>query len=119
MARTSTFSDCLDMIGASGDIIFNIDETGVTTVQIVTKVVATNMKHVGQITSRERVELMTMCVIVSASGQTLSPAFVFPRKNLKEFMMNGSPKGSLGLVDSSGWMTAANLKRYCIEFGVV
>ena len=101
--------DCLEKIGASGDRIFNLDETGVTTVQKVPKVVATKgLKQVGQITSRERGELVTVCVIVSASGQTLPPAFVFLRKNFKEFMMHGSPEGSLGLVDSSGWMTAAN-----------
>ena len=103
--------DCLEMIGASGDRIFNLDATGVTTVQKVPKVVATEglkLKQVGQITSRERGELVTVCVIVSASGQTLPPAFVFPRKNFKDFMMHGSPDCSHGLVDSSGWMTAAN-----------
>ena len=57
-----------------------------------------------------------MCVIVSASGQTLPPAFVFPRKNFKEFMMHGSPEGSLGLVDSSGWMTAANFIKVMKHF---
>ena len=57
-----------------------------------------------------------MCVIVSASGQTLPPAFVFPRKNYKEFMMHGSPGGSLGLVDSSGWMTTANFIKVMKHF---
>ena len=109
--------DCLEMIGASGDRIFNLDETGVTTVQKVPKVVATKgLKQVGQITSRERGELVTVCVIVSASGQTLPPAFVFPRKNFKEFMMHGSPEGSLVLVDSSGWVTAANFIKVMKHF---
>ena len=109
--------DCLEMIGASGDRIFYLDETGVTTVQKVPKVVATKgLKQVGQITSRERGELVTVGVIVSASGQTLPPAFVFPRKNFKEFMMHGSPEGSLGLVDSSGWMTAANFIKVMKHF---
>ena len=109
--------DCLEKIGASGDRIFNLDETGVTTVQKVPKVVATKgLKQVGQITSRERGELVTVCVIVSASGQTLPPAFVFPRKNFKEFMMHGSPECSRGLVDSSGWMTAANFIKVMKHF---
>ena len=74
--------DYLEKIGASGDRIFNLAETGVTTVQKVPKVVATKgLKQVGQITSRERGELVTVCVIVSESGQTLPPAFVFPRKS--------------------------------------
>ena len=106
------------MIGASGDRIFNLDETGVTAVQKVPKVVATKgLKQVGQITSRERGELVTVCVIVSASGQTLPPSFVFPRKkNFKEFMMHGSPEGYLGLVDSSGWTTAANFIKVMKHF---
>ena len=80
----------------------------VTTVRKFPKVVATKgLKQVGQITSRKRGELVTVCVIVSASGQTLPPAFVFPLKTFKEFMMHGFPGGSLGLVDSLGWMTAA------------
>ena len=41
---------------------------------------------------------------------------VFPRKNFKEFMMHGSPEGSLGLVDSSGWMTAANFIKVMKHF---
>ena len=111
--------DCLEKIkiGASGDRIFNLDETGATTVQKVPKVVATKgLKQVGQITSRKRWELVTVCVIVSASGQTLPLTFVFPRKNFKEFMMHGSPEDSLGLVDSSGWMTAANFIKVMKHF---
>ena len=106
LVRSSTIlHDCIEMIGASGDTLFNIDETRVTTVQKVPKVVATKgLKQGVQITSKERGELVTVCVIVSASGETLPSAFVFPRKNVKEFMMHGSPVGSLGLVDSSGWM---------------
>ena len=109
--------DCLEKIGASGDRIFNLDKSGVTTVQKVPKVVATKgLKQIGQVTSRERGELVTVCVIVSASGQTLPPAFVFPSKNFKEFMMHGSPGCSLGLVDSSGWMTAANIIKVMKHF---
>ncbi|GFR80199.1 transposase [Elysia marginata] len=49
--------------------IFNLDESGCTTVQRVPKVIASRgQKQVGQITSQERGELITMCGIVSASG---------------------------------------------------
>ena len=58
------------MTGAPGDIISNLDETGVTTIQKVPKVVATKgFKQVGQITSRERCEIVTVCVIVSTAGK--------------------------------------------------
>lgn len=96
-------------LGVSGAQIYNLDETGITTVHKVPKIIAPKgVKQVGQVTSGERGELVTMCCIVSASGQSIPPVFVFPRKNLKDVMMNGAPEGSLGLVHSSGWMTKEN-----------
>jgi DDE superfamily endonuclease len=96
-------------INASGKVIFNLDETGCTTVQKVPKVVAQKgCKQVGQVTSRERGELVTMCSIISATGVGLPPVFIFPRKNFREVFMTGAPEGSLGLANDSGWMTGEN-----------
>lgn len=96
-------------LNAGGNVIYNLDETGCTTVQRVPKVVAVKgCKQVGQVTSRERGELITMCAIVSATGMALPPVLVFPRKNFREVLMNGAPEGSLGLAYESGWMTSGN-----------
>lgn len=96
-------------LSVTGAQIFNLDETGITTAHKVPKVVAPRgAKQLGQITSRERGELVTMCCIVSAAGQSLPPVFVFPRKNFKDHMLFGAPEGSLGLIHQSGWMTAEN-----------
>lgn len=38
----------------------------------------------------------------------MSPAFVFPRKNYKDFILHGAPPSNLGLPHKSGWMTAEN-----------
>lgn len=87
------------------DRIFNLDETGVTTVQNVGKVLGPKgKKQVGAITSAERGSLVTMCNTVSASGQALPPVFIFPRVNFKDYMTRGAPVGSLGLAAKSGWM---------------
>lgn len=87
--------------------IFNLDETGFTTVQGMPKVITTKgIKQVGQMTSRERGELVTVCAIVSGTGRALPPAFVFPRKRLQPHMLNNAPEGSLGLVTDNGWMTS-------------
>ena len=52
-----------------GRNIFNFDESGVTTVQKVPKVISQKgLKQVGQVTSAERGELVTTCGIVSATG---------------------------------------------------
>jgi len=94
-------------LNSGGRVIYNLDETGCTTVPRVPKVVAQKgVKQVGQVTSRERGELVTLCGIVSATGVALPPVFVFPRKIFREVLMNGAPEGSLGLVSESGWMKA-------------
>lgn len=91
---------------ASGFTIYNLDESGFTTVQKQTKVIAPKgHKQVGQITSAERGTLITVCGIVSAAGTALPPVFIFPRKNFKGVMLYGAPEGSLGLAYPSGWMT--------------
>ena len=87
--------------------IFNLDETGITTVQSQGKILAPKgKKQVGAIASAERGSLVTMCNVISATGQALPPVFVFPRVNFREHMINGAPNGTLGLASKSGWMNA-------------
>ena len=94
-------------LNSGGGVIYNLDETGCTTVPPLPRVVAKKgMKQVGQVTSRERGELVTLCGIVSATGVALPPVYVFPRKTLRDVLMQGAPEGSLGLVSESGWMKA-------------
>ena len=86
-------------------LIWNLDETGVNTVQGTSKILSEKgLKQVGQITSAERGVLITMCCCVSAVGATLPPAYIFPRVNFGDHMLNGAPNGSLGLATPSGWM---------------
>lgn len=85
--------------------IWNIDETGVTTVQKPSKVVATKgMKQVGSITSAERGNLVTMTGAISATGSDVPPFFIFPRVNFKPHFLNGGPRGCGGSANASGWM---------------
>ena len=87
--------------------IFNLDETGVSTVQKLRQVFAqARTKQVERITSGERGENVTMCACVNATGNALPPAFVFPRVHFKAHMLKGAPTGSLGLSCSSGWMNS-------------
>ncbi|KAJ8019461.1 hypothetical protein HOLleu_41073 [Holothuria leucospilota] len=73
----------------TGRHIFNLDETGFTTVQKVPKVIAKKgSKQVGQVTSQERGQLVTVCGIVGATGIALPPVFVFPRKNFRDIMLH-------------------------------
>ncbi|KAJ8928683.1 hypothetical protein NQ314_018693 [Rhamnusium bicolor] len=87
--------------------------TGVTTVHRVPRIIDRKRQHqVGQVTSRERGELVIQVGIICANGTSLPPVWVFPgqRFDVKK-MMKGVPNqedGPMGLVYPSGWMTAAN-----------
>ena len=52
---------------------------------------------------REDRTLGTAICAMSAAGTYVPPMFIFPRKNLKERLMAGSPPGSVGAVSDSGW----------------
>jgi hypothetical protein len=76
-----------------------------TTVHKPKKIVAQKgVKQVNTCSSGERGILVTTCCIVSASGNTIPPVMVFPRKKLNHRMTAGAPTGTLGLVSDSGWM---------------
>lgn len=95
--RSEKFSD--------GTRVYNLDETGTTTVQKPKKVLSSKgTKQVSQCTSGERGILITTCCIISATGNALPTVMVFPRKKFKHYMLKGAPPGTLGLASPSGWM---------------
>ena len=97
--------------------IYNIDETGVTTVQKPTKVIAKRgMKQVAKMTSAERGSLVTMCCAVNATGNALPPFFVFPRVYFRDTMMKDAPAGSAGTAHPSGWMTSDTFLTFMQHF---
>ena len=103
--------------GFTPDRIWNVDETGCTTVQKPRKIIAaTGAKQAGAIVSAERGQLVTLCCDISATGNMIPPMMIFPRNHFKEHFIKGSPTGSIGCAHPSGWMTAENflvwLKRF-------
>jgi hypothetical protein len=55
-----------------------------TTVQKPSKIIAKKgVKHVGAITSGERGTLITLALAINATGNSLPPMLVFPRKKLR------------------------------------
>lgn len=86
--------------------VWNIDETGVTTVQKSSKIIASKgMKQVGAATSEERGSLVTVVCAVSASGNSVPPLFVFPRKYFKDYFIVDGPPASIGAANPNGWVT--------------
>lgn len=87
--------------------IYNLDETGLTTVHKPPNVLAgRGEKQVGQITSGERGVLVTICCFICANGSSLPPFMVFPRVHFKQHMLRGSPPGTVGAATKSGWMNS-------------
>lgn len=84
--------------------IWNIDETGVSTVCKPSKIVAAKGKrNIGSVTSAERGTNVTLIVAVSASGITIPPMFIFPRKKYKDHFVLGGPPDCIGVGNASGW----------------
>ncbi|KAJ8930497.1 hypothetical protein NQ314_016696 [Rhamnusium bicolor] len=89
------------------DRIYNIDESGISTILPCPRVIAeTGKKQVGQAVSGKRGQLLTFVGIINATGKALPPAIIFPRVRYKDYFLNGAPTGSLGLASKSGWMTS-------------
>lgn len=101
----------------SPDRIFNLDETGLSTVHNPPKVIAgKGEKQVGAITSAERGTLITLISSISAIGSSIPPLLIFPRVNFKEFMLHGAPPGSTGAANTSGWTNAHIFLTYLEHF---
>ena len=83
--------------------IWDMDETGLTTVQKPPKVTAERRaRQVGQVTSAERGVLTAVICAVSAAGGTIMPLMIFPPLNFKPYMLSGAPAGTVGAANQSG-----------------
>ena len=97
--------------------IWNMDETGVTTVQRPNKIIAQKrIKQVGAITSAERGRLVTVAVAINAQGGHIPPFFVFPLKRYQDHMILQGPIGSAGAGNASGWMQEAEFLKFLEHF---
>jgi len=84
--------------------IWNIDETGVhKTVRVISRC---GRKQIGQITSSERGNLVTLVQAVSAIGNRAPSYFVFPRARFQAHFLNGGPLGATRGANPSGWINA-------------
>lgn len=101
----------------SPEKIWNSDETGLSTVQGQSKIVAPKgMKQVGSATSAERGQLITMIAAVNAVGNSLPPMLIFPRVFFKERMLFGGPPGCIGIANPSGWSNEDIFVKYLDHF---
>jgi len=86
--------------------VYNCDETGITIVQHKrTKILALKGKRpITSLQSAERGSLVTVVTCMSPIGPFIPPLLVFPRKDMKQELMSGSPPGSIHVCHPSGWI---------------
>lgn len=89
--------------------IYNMDETGISTVpNKPPKVISTKGKRcVNKISSAERGINVTLVNAVNASGNFIPPAFIFPRKRMKAELLDGAPPSSIGMVSDTSYINNA------------
>lgn len=96
----------IEKFGFTPDRVFNVDESGLSTVQKTQKIFATKgRKQVGAITSAERGVHTTVVCCMNPLGFYIPPALIFARKKFKQELIDDAPTGTLGLCQESGWMT--------------
>lgn len=84
--------------------IYNVDETGITTVQETEKIIAPKgQKRVGSVTSWERGKTVTVICAMSASGSFVPPLFIFPRQRHSPQLEKDGPLGAVYTCSHNGW----------------
>ena len=85
--------------------IYNVDETGVTIVHKVGKVVAEVGRRVWSITSAEKGKTHTVLSCVSASGVSLPPLLIYLRKRaVPDNLRAGAVPGTMLQSSENGWI---------------
>lgn len=104
----SNLTELMQKYGFPPHAIYNMDETGISTVPNKTqKVFSTKGKRcVNKISSAERGVNVTLVCAVSASGQFIPPAFIFARKRMKAELLDSAPPSSIGLVSDSSFINS-------------
>ena len=117
----SNLSDVMSRHQFPPNRIFNIDETGCSTVQNPAKMIACQGTHqVGSVASGERGRTVTMVEGINAAGGTISPMFIFPfsriTSHLETTVGANAPPMSKCSCFPTGWMTGKLFLSYLHHF---
>lgn len=112
-----TYQEIIEKYKLGPEKIYNVDESGISTVQNPPKIFAsTGKKQVGTIAGAERGIHITVVCCTNPLGSYIPPAFIFPRKNWKVELLEGAPTGSVGFPQESGWMTGEIFQQWMKHF---
>ena len=99
------------------DSIWNTDETGITTMEKYSCVIASNkLKQVGHVTSSESGQTVTVYNAINAIGNSIPPFFIFPYvKSDPAFLFGASPDFNV-TTHVLEWMSKENSVLYLKHF---
>jgi len=112
------YEPAMDTIKYNPARLHNCDETGITIVQHKhTKILGLKGKRqISSVQSAERGSLVTIVNCVSPTGHFIPPLLVFPRKNMKQELMNGTSPGSIHACHPSGWIQSEIFSHWFLHF---
>jgi len=73
-------------------------------------------RQISSVQSAERGSLVTVVKCMSPTGHFIPPLLVFPRKNMKQEMMNGTPPGSIDACHFAGWIQSDIFTQLFLRF---
>ena len=108
----------MDTIKHKPSRLYNSNETGITIVQHKHKKILglKGKHHISSVQSAERGSLVTVVKCVSPNGQFIPPLLVFPIKNMKQELINGTPPGSIHACHPSGWIQSEISSQWFLHF---
>ena len=96
----------MDTIQQNPARLYNCDKNGTTIVQHKhMKILGLKGKH--QVSSLQSAEWGSLVIVITSMSPTvhfIPPLLVFPRKNMKQEVMNGTLPGSIHACHPSGWI---------------
>ena len=101
------------IIKLDGTKVYNMDETGLSTVQRPSKVVCLKgQKRAGALTSAE-MGVNTTCVIcTNTAGNYIPPFLIFKRKRMNPLLQNDAPVGAVCKVSDWGYINSELFAEY-------
>jgi hypothetical protein len=99
----------LALAGVDPSRLFNVGETGLSTVQSQKERVLSHKgrKQIGQMVSAEKGEIVTAVCCISATGVFIPPMLIFPGARINDRLAHGAPPGTIIKCSSSGWINSA------------
>ncbi|XP_018395735.1 PREDICTED: uncharacterized protein LOC108774189 [Cyphomyrmex costatus] len=108
----------LDEFHFDSTSIYNMDESGFSNVPTkIGKVIALKgMKRIGKVEAAERDTMITLALTVIASGNSIPPFFLFPRKKMQTCFLDNVSCGTAGFANDSSWMAQSKFCQYIRHF---